>query len=94
LSYKYSLSKLHAEHYWFMAGKDKVFHEASAQIVGDTVVLTCPAVPKPVSVRYAILLFPVTNLQNKEGLPAVLFKTDDWQWKESTFAPSKNKRAK
>jgi sialate O-acetylesterase len=80
--------------YMFVAGKDKVFHEASAQITGNTVVLTCAAVPNPVSVRYAILLFPVTNLQNKEGLPAVLFKTDDWQWREATFAPSKNKHSK
>jgi len=43
------------------------------------VVVSSPAVPKPVAVRYAWAMNPYgCNLYNKEGLPAVPFRTDDW----------------
>ncbi len=34
-----------------VCGEDKKFHNARAQIVGDTVVVTCDAVARPVAVR-------------------------------------------
>jgi sialate O-acetylesterase len=62
-----------------LAGEDKVFHWAAASIDGDTVVLTCPAVPKPAAVRYAWEgRFSWANLFNKEGYPALGFRTDEW----------------
>ena len=64
-----------------VAGEHKVFHWAKATIDGDTVVLTCPDVARPVAVRYAFSANPVCNLYNKAGLPAVPFRTDQWtQW--------------
>jgi len=46
-------------------------------IDGDTVILTCPAVPKPVYVRYAWSNNRRwANLFNKDGLPAIPFRTD------------------
>ncbi len=62
-----------------IAGADKKFFWADAQIVGDAVVVSSPAVPSPVAVRYAWAMNPPCNLVNKAGLPASPFRTDDWQ---------------
>ncbi len=60
-----------------VAGADKAFHWADAAIDGDSVVLTCPMVSKPVAVRYAWAhVHPWANLFNGAGLPALPFKTD------------------
>lgn len=62
-----------------VAGEDRVFHWADASIDGDTVVLSCAAVPKPVAVRYGFASrHPWANLFNKDRLPAVAFRTDSW----------------
>lgn len=51
----------------------------NAEIVGDTVVVSGSWMPNPVAVRYAWADNPQwANLCNKEGLPAVPFRTDDW----------------
>ena len=61
-----------------IAGEDKKFVWATAKIVGNTVVVTCPAVAKPTAVRYAWAHNPIANLYNKEGLPASPFRTDSY----------------
>jgi sialate O-acetylesterase len=62
-----------------LAGEDRVFHEAQAEIAGDGVVLVrCAAVPRPVAVRYAFGDGDVGTLVNGAGLPASSFRTDDW----------------
>jgi sialate O-acetylesterase len=61
-----------------MAGDDKKFHEAKAEIKGDTVVVACDGVDKPVAVRYGWTNTPKVNLFNKDGLPASPFRTDDF----------------
>lgn len=65
------------EHF-FVAGADRKFYSATARIEGNRIVLTCPKVKNPVAVRYAFTNFAVTNLQNKNGLPASPFRSDDW----------------
>jgi sialate O-acetylesterase len=63
-----------------IAGEDKVFHYAKAEIVGDKVIVTHPKNQKPVAVRYAWANSPLdANLFNAEGLPACPFRTDDWE---------------
>jgi sialate O-acetylesterase len=62
-----------------IAGADKKFVWADAQIVGDTVVVSSPEVASPVAVRYAWANNPPCNLVNKAGLPASPFRTDDWK---------------
>ncbi|HEX5153535.1 MAG TPA: sialate O-acetylesterase [Parafilimonas sp.] len=64
--------------YFFIAGNDKIFYPASAQIINDKVVLSAPQVDKPVAVRYAFTNYPITNFCNKDGLPAMPFRTDNW----------------
>jgi len=62
-----------------LAGLDQNFHQADAEIHGDTVVLKCEAVPEPVAVRYAWQDTPIANLWNKDGLPAGSFRSDIWK---------------
>ena len=59
-----------------IAGADKKLVWADAVIDGKTVVVSSPQVPEPVAVRYAFENNPVCNLYNREGLPAVPFRTD------------------
>jgi sialate O-acetylesterase len=62
-----------------VAGADKAWHWADALIDGDTVVVSSSDVPKPVAARYAFSMNPDgCNLYNKDGLPAVPFRTDAW----------------
>jgi sialate O-acetylesterase len=61
------------------AGKDQKFHNAKAEIVGSTVVVTSDAVTDVVAVRYGWANHPVCNLYNREGLPASPFRTDEFR---------------
>jgi sialate O-acetylesterase len=67
-----------------IAGADKKFVWAKAEIQGDKVIVSSPEVSEPVAVRYGWADFPVVNLWNKDGLPASPFRTDDFQM--TTFA--------
>ncbi|MEJ8843661.1 sialate O-acetylesterase [Lacibacter sp. H375] len=62
-----------------IAGKDKQFYWANAVIKGNEVVVYCDKVAEPEAVRYAWADNPVCNLINKEGLPAIPFRTDTWK---------------
>ena len=60
-----------------LAGADKQYHWADAVIDGTTVVVSSAAVPQPVSVYYAWASNRRwANLFNKDGLPAIPFRTD------------------
>ena len=61
-----------------VAGADRVFRPARAQIDGREVVVLSADVPAPVAVRYAWRNCPEANLRNGAGLPAVPFRSDDW----------------
>ncbi|MEZ4776115.1 MAG: sialate O-acetylesterase [Bacteroidia bacterium] len=62
-----------------IAGADKKFVWAKAEIQGNQVVVWSDAVQVPVAVRYAWADNPAdANLYNKEGLPAGPFRTDLW----------------
>ena len=65
-----------------IAGADQKWFWAEAVIAGEAVVVSSKAVPQPVAVRYAWASNPEgANLVNGEGLPASLFRTDDWKLK-------------
>ena len=62
-----------------IAGEDRKFVWAKAEIDGDTVVVSNEKIEKPVAVRYAWAQNPEgCNLRNSAGLPASPFRTDDW----------------
>lgn len=60
-----------------IAGADKDFVWADAVIEGDTIVVSSTKVPAPKYVRYGWAWNPIVNLYNKEGLPAITFRTDE-----------------
>ncbi|MDA1280743.1 MAG: sialate O-acetylesterase [Chloroflexi bacterium] len=62
-----------------IAGEDRVFHPATGEIDGKTVVVHSDSVKKPVAVRFAWHDIAESNLMNKEGLPASSFRTDTWK---------------
>jgi sialate O-acetylesterase len=61
-----------------VAGEDKKFIYAKAEVRGNTVVVSSPQGNKPVAVRYAWDNYPVCNLISKDGLPALPFRTDEF----------------
>lgn len=61
-----------------IAGKDRKFYWATAELDGTSILVHSSSVPNPVAVRYAWAANPPTNLYNSRGLPAVPFRTDKW----------------
>lgn len=59
-----------------IAGADKQFVPATADIKGNTVVVYSVAVKEPIAVRYGWTNVPDVNLYNGDGLPASPFRTD------------------
>ncbi len=59
-----------------IAGADKKFVEAQAEIKGNKVIVYSPDVPVPVAVRYGWANVPDVNLYNELELPASPFRTD------------------
>ena len=60
-----------------VAGEDKKFVWADAVIEGDTIVVSAPEIAVPRCVRYGWAYNPIITLFNKEGLPALPFRTDE-----------------
>ena len=61
-----------------IAGADRKFYWADAEIKKDVVVVSSPNVPQPVAVRYAWADNPDCNLTDESGVPASPFRTDEW----------------
>ncbi len=67
-------------HGFEVAGEDRVFHYAKAEVSGSAVVVQSAAVPRPVAVRYAWADDPNdVNLFTEEGFPVAPFRSDDWK---------------
>ena len=62
-----------------IAGEDKVFYPAEAQISKDQyIIVRSSKVVNPVAVRYCFHNCAEASLFNEYGLPASSFRTDDW----------------
>lgn len=61
-----------------IAGADKIFRPAAANIRNGTIIVSSPLVPVPVAVRYAFRDFIVGELFSTEGFPVSSFRTDEW----------------
>jgi sialate O-acetylesterase len=61
-----------------IAGEDRKWYWADAQIKGKTIIVSSPLVPNPKEVRYAWQSNPAATLFNGAGLPAGPFRTDTW----------------
>lgn len=63
---------------WFeIIGKGTDFVPATAEIDGDSVVLSSPEVEQPAAMRFAWHKLAEPNLANKEGLPAAPFRAGE-----------------
>ena len=63
-----------------VAGEDKQFHEAQAELVDKTTVAVwSDKVTKPVAARFGWSGTPYINLWTESGLPVSPFRTDDWE---------------
>ncbi|WP_346862778.1 sialate O-acetylesterase [uncultured Draconibacterium sp.] len=62
-----------------IAGADKKFVWANAQIKGNKVIVSSPKIKNPVAVRYAWSSNPACNLIDSSNLPASPFRTDSWK---------------
>jgi sialate O-acetylesterase len=63
---------------WFtIAGPDGKFVPAKGVIEGNKVIVSSPLVPNPKNVRFAWSEAAQPNFFNKDGLPAVPFRTDN-----------------
>lgn len=61
---------------FFLGSRSGFLAPAEAVIDGDTVLLSCDGIPDPQRVRYAFTGYCRVNLMNKEGFPAVPFRSD------------------
>ncbi len=60
-----------------LAGADKVYYPAKAQIIGNTLEAKSDQVPNPRYVRYGWASFSEGNLVNEVGLPASTFTSEE-----------------
>lgn len=61
-----------------IAGTDKVFYPATAEIKRSKIEVSSDKVSKPIAVRYAFKDFAIGDLFSTEGLPISSFRTDNW----------------
>ena len=62
-----------------IAGEDRQFVPAAAEVDGRSIVVHSDQVAKPIAVRYAWRDDATPNLANRDGLPASPFRTDAWK---------------
>lgn len=65
--------------FFTVAGKDRKFYPANAKIKGNRIIVSCKEVKSPTAVRFAWDEEAQPNLFNKEGFPAIPFRTDNWK---------------
>ena len=71
-----------------IAGEDQTFYNANAKIKGDKVIVSHPEVKQPTAVRYNWADNPSGTLQNRAGLPAEPFRTDEYPgWTDNNVNP-------
>ena len=64
---------------FFIAGSDQHFLPAEVKIEKDRIIVSSKEVNNPVAVRFSFSNTAMSNLFNKEGLPVIPFRTDNWQ---------------
>lgn len=63
---------------FYIAGKNKTFHKAQVKQEGNKIIVSSDKVTNPVAVRYSWGNHTNGTIYNKQGLPALPFRTDNW----------------
>ena len=63
---------------FYIAGENKIFYKAMVKQEENQILLSSPKVQNPVAVRYNWANNANATIYNKQGLPALPFRTDDW----------------
>jgi len=63
---------------FLIAGGDQNFLTADVEIKKDRIVVSNKQIPNPVAVRFSFSNISMSNAFNKEGLPIIPFRTDNW----------------
>lgn len=63
----------------WVAGADKVFYPAAANIEGNQLMVWSSKVQYPIAVRYAFGNTAIGNLFGSNHLPVIAFRTDNWK---------------
>jgi len=72
-----------------IAGSDKLFYPAWAEIDGSTIVVSSNFVINPVAVSFAFTDAAMSNLINKEVFATYPFRTDNWvEWPYPYISPN------
>ncbi len=61
-----------------VAGEDRVFYPAKAEVKQKKMIVSSEQVPNPVAVRYGFKDWCVGDLYGSDGLPISSFRSDDW----------------
>jgi sialate O-acetylesterase len=61
-----------------IAGKDSIFYAAMATLKDNKIIAWSDSVKHPVALRYAFHDTSIGNVFNKDGLPLIPFRTDNW----------------
>lgn len=64
---------------FLIAGSDQIFLPADVKIEKDKIVVSNKQIANPVAVRFSFSNTGMSNLFNKEGLPIIPFRTDNWE---------------
>jgi len=64
---------------FLIAGADQNFLPAEVKLEKDRIVVSNKQIPNPVAVRFSFSNTGMSNLFNKEGLPVIPFRTDNWE---------------
>lgn len=64
---------------FLIAGADENFLPAEVKLEKDKIVVSNKQIPNPVAVRFSFSNTGMANVFNKEGLPIIPFRTDNWE---------------
>ena len=63
---------------FLLAGADRQWHPATAELQGDRIILHSDAVEQPIAARHAWANYPQVNVVNSIGLPLATWRSDGW----------------
>ncbi|MBK5272894.1 MAG: hypothetical protein JJE22_17985, partial [Bacteroidia bacterium] len=64
---------------FLIAGSDQNFLPAEVKIEKDRIIVSSKQINNPVAVRFSFSNTGMSNVFNKEGLPVIPFRTDNWE---------------